>query len=317
MNKNNPRKNWDIFWDNSNWNNSLKTLNFLNKSKIIDTILNNNIIDIIKNMEFEEFKIFLLRINWLVKWDKIKDRRFRKHAATLSAISKVNYNHWFFQIEESLKILFESAKKISDKYCIAKLVYLWILFIHPFLDWNWRTSRVLYSLISWWLQKKEDIEKELIAYSSSWKSARERIWYFVDIEKIVVEIEGKMLYQEFWMNPKWKRWIEIRWINEFFHSSFRDKNLNDDQKRVRDTMVTRWREWFTVIKLALFKVCFENREIANDVYIESGYIVLDINQWNIKQEHLSLIVNKIKEMEIRYLQILIDIYSNIIWKNSP
>ncbi len=102
----------------------------------------------ITNVSAEEFEEHLVRINGILREIKIKDRAVDGHTVELS--SEFTGTSYLPPTPEDKKVLiqtaFEKAKTLNSKDA-GLLIYFTLQAVHPFLDGNGRTGRLVYLLL--------------------------------------------------------------------------------------------------------------------------------------------------------------------------
>lgn len=276
--------------------NAVKTTEFLTKSKIIEAFANNDVLEIIRNLSFEEFLGFIKRINWLVRWQKIKERWLYYDLVGISNLCL--HELWTIDKEKSLKLLFENLAKINDIEKIAKLFYLWLLIIHPFGDWNWRTARTIFTLIMWWNLDKENLEKDINLMSMWWKIWRRRMERYVQIGDTIWELRKQVLSELLWIDVSWVKGIKFIWINEDFIDKLGELNKNEkllcESLLGIETSLSIFSQW-------VIKFLTQEPSIILNTEIRNWIIVINIDQDQITKENLSKIIDTIKEVQLIYL----------------
>ncbi len=104
-------------------------------------------LEFIRNLNFQSFKNFLVRINGIVRGLPIKGRDFEKEDVVFDGFGFRSTPPDPEDREELLKEVFEQARQCRTLADIAFLLSTSINAVHPFSDGNGRTSRLVFLLV--------------------------------------------------------------------------------------------------------------------------------------------------------------------------
>ena len=150
-------------------------IRFLKRIKIDEIICDKDKkMDFIKNLDFEEFKKLLIRVNGILRDLPFKKRKFDGYSVIIGSErlnpETMEYEEgavdyippYFWDKEPLLGELLEKMKQVDNLNDIALLTAISINAIHPFDDGNGRTSRFFYTLINESFQNIEQDKEKLL-----------------------------------------------------------------------------------------------------------------------------------------------------------
>lgn len=139
----------------------------------------------IKNLDFDDFKDLLIRVNGIVRDIPITKRKFNgTNVKLMGAGGYVGYVPPFHEDKEPLlKEAFTKAKGSGDIKNTALLISVAVNAIHPFADGNGRTSRLVYRLIGEGYRGSEEEKAKLS------KILGEKGRVGLDIEPTIIEAQ--------------------------------------------------------------------------------------------------------------------------------
>lgn len=131
-----------------------KIFDFLDKTKFLELRKDENRFDDwIKEVSYEDFSKYLVRLNGILRGIPIKNRHIDgENVEILSPTPGESLTRYLppesEKKDELMEKTFNSIKNIPDNNDRALLMYYVIQAIHPFADGNGRTGRLIYEIIS-------------------------------------------------------------------------------------------------------------------------------------------------------------------------
>ena len=207
------KSSYKIEWDEYSFNKNAKFLNALKNIKIYENFSEESLITIHnlvmspKNKE-NEVRVF---DNYITSWNELMWE---------SIIEYISPKWKDVSLFINELIYFYEKNKISlPPILLASIVSSFFVFIHPFSDWNWRSSRYLfhYVLKELWFWKYNDEKNIIIPISAYILNNRDE--YYYNLNKVSIKFWENIEYD---INNKWE--IEIYWetFDNYIYSDYTD-----------------------------------------------------------------------------------------------
>ena len=154
-------------------------------------------LEFIKQLDYEQFKQWLIRLNGISRDIPIKQRDLATNSYQHIGEETTPLSE---DKDELLANLLEKVKTQENIEDVAQLLIVGVNFIHPFADGNGRTGRLLHELISNGYPKSEEDKVKITELVSirrdKFVPVYEFIWYANEIQKSNLGITTELIFSE-------------------------------------------------------------------------------------------------------------------------
>lgn len=241
------------------------------EEEIFDDTKNRWFLELIKNIPIENSlnKEWLLKYYDVIFWSQDKSEEYRDDQNYIWSLVRwqeiIDYippkpkdvNNLMWELMD----FYNESKKFLNPVILSSIVSTQFVYIHPFWDWNWRTSRFLihYCLHNTWIWNDLNIILPLSAYILTHRDE-----YYENLEKVSKKMKNKVNYVLKWDN-KFCLDIEVKWET---------KNIYD---KINFTEIVEYYD--KIIEKSIEKEFKEELDYLNKFYQLYDVIDQKVNIW--------------------------------------